>query len=178
MIVIASAFGPTETTSVDLGSFPSVVEATVRCMEAAERLALRWTAVSRLVIVSRGYGYPAALEVALKLTETTGIPAQGFSAADLRHGPMASVGPQTAVLILDTAGPGSHEPLAEIATIASARGASIGWCSTSADADLPLPSRGQHAEPLTAHPSRRSEANSSPSRSRCCVARIPTPLRD
>ena len=42
------------------------------------------------VCVSRGYAYATALEAALKLKEVTGLWAEGFSAADLRHGPRAA----------------------------------------------------------------------------------------
>jgi glucosamine--fructose-6-phosphate aminotransferase (isomerizing) len=37
--------------------------------------------------VARGLAFPVALEAALKLKETTGLWAEGFSSADLRHGP-------------------------------------------------------------------------------------------
>src|SRR5882762_10955 len=41
----------------------------------------------RMAVVGRGFCYPAALETALKLQETTGVMAHGFSTADFRHGP-------------------------------------------------------------------------------------------
>jgi glucosamine--fructose-6-phosphate aminotransferase (isomerizing) len=150
LLVIASAFGPTGISADQLSSFPSLVAETVPSMSAAQRLAARWAGtVGRLVIVSRGYGYAAALEVALKITEAAGIPAQAFSAADLRHGPMAGIGPDSAVLIIDPAGPGSCElGLSEIDTMASARGAPVAWCSALIGADLPLPSH--CPEPLAA----------------------------
>ena len=42
------------------------------------------------VCISRGYAYATALEAALKLKEVTGLWAEGYSAADLRHGPRAA----------------------------------------------------------------------------------------
>ncbi|MGW2373714.1 SIS domain-containing protein [Kitasatospora sp. NPDC001683] len=54
-------------------------------------LAERYRFAQRLVITSRGYGYPTAREAALKLMETTYIPATPFSGADLLHGPLAMV---------------------------------------------------------------------------------------
>jgi glucosamine--fructose-6-phosphate aminotransferase (isomerizing) len=42
------------------------------------------------VCIARGYAYATALEAALKLKEVTGLWAEGFSAADLRHGPRAA----------------------------------------------------------------------------------------
>lgn len=42
------------------------------------------------VCIARGYAYATALEAALKLKEVTGLWAEGYSAADLRHGPRAA----------------------------------------------------------------------------------------
>nr|WSY52245.1 SIS domain-containing protein [Streptomyces sp. NBC_00886] len=55
------------------------------------RLADRYRFAQRLVLTSRGYGYPTAREAALKLMETTYISAAPFSGADLLHGPLAMV---------------------------------------------------------------------------------------
>jgi glutamine---fructose-6-phosphate transaminase (isomerizing) len=53
-----------------------------------------------LYVVGRGPGFAAAQEVALKLKEVTGIHAEAYSAAELRHGPMALAGPDFPVLAL------------------------------------------------------------------------------
>ncbi|MER7108622.1 SIS domain-containing protein [Streptomyces sp. NPDC000229] len=54
-------------------------------------LAGRYRFAERMVIISRGYGYPTAKEAALKLMETSYIPALAYSGADLLHGPLAMV---------------------------------------------------------------------------------------
>ncbi len=46
---------------------------------------------SQLIVVARGYLFAAALETALKIKETCSLLADGYSAADLRHGPIAAV---------------------------------------------------------------------------------------
>lgn len=51
-------------------------------------------------VAARGYGFGSAREIALKLTETLRLPALGFSAAELRHGPRAAITPATPVLVL------------------------------------------------------------------------------
>ena len=51
-------------------------------------------------IAARGYGFGSAREIALKLMETARLPAVGYSAAELRHGPRAAIRPETPVLIL------------------------------------------------------------------------------
>jgi glutamine---fructose-6-phosphate transaminase (isomerizing) len=51
-------------------------------------------------VAARGYGFGAAREIALKITEILRLPALGFSAAELRHGPRAAITPATPVLLL------------------------------------------------------------------------------
>jgi glucosamine--fructose-6-phosphate aminotransferase (isomerizing) len=58
------------------------------------------TDARNLFVVGRGLGLGAAQEAALKLKETCGLHAEAFSAAEVRHGPMAIVGPDFPVLFL------------------------------------------------------------------------------
>ncbi|TCV92784.1 glutamine--fructose-6-phosphate transaminase [Luteibacter rhizovicinus] len=51
-----------------------------------------------LFVVGRGFGFAGALEAALKFKETCGLHAEAFSAAEVKHGPMALVGPEFPVL--------------------------------------------------------------------------------
>jgi len=69
--------------------------------------ALDWSAglealrgAANLYTVGRGVGFGAALEIALKFKETCGLHAEAFSAAEVRHGPMALVGEGFPVLAL------------------------------------------------------------------------------
>ena len=74
------------------------------------RAAARLTDAGQLVAVARGYLLAAARETALKLRETSGILAEGWSAADLRHGPVAAIGAHVPVLSLRAAGPAAGGP--------------------------------------------------------------------
>lgn len=65
-----------------------------------------WTAVvegltdaRNLFVIGRGIGFGAAQEAALKLKETCGLHAEAFSAAEVKHGPMAIVGAGFPVLL-------------------------------------------------------------------------------
>jgi len=51
-------------------------------------------------VTARGYAMAPAREIALKLTESLRLPALGYSAAELRHGPRAAITPATPVLVL------------------------------------------------------------------------------
>ena len=59
-----------------------------------------------MVTTGRGYAYPTARETALKLMETSYLPALAFSGADLLHGPLAMTDPDVPVLAVVGAGPG------------------------------------------------------------------------
>ncbi len=72
-------------------ALPDLAERVLARSGAVRRLAERYRFAQRLVVTSRGYGYPTAREAALKLMETTYIPATPFSGADLMHGPLAMV---------------------------------------------------------------------------------------
>jgi glutamine---fructose-6-phosphate transaminase (isomerizing) len=72
----------------------------------AEDLAARYRFAGRMVTTGRGYAYPSAREAALKLMETSYLPALAFSGADLLHGPLAMTDPDVPVLAIVGAGPG------------------------------------------------------------------------
>ncbi|MGA4839684.1 SIS domain-containing protein [Streptomyces sp. G45] len=71
-------------------------------------LAARYRFAERMVITSRGYGYPTAKEAALKLMETSYIPALSYSGADLLHGPLAMVDNISPVIAVVTDGRGGE----------------------------------------------------------------------
>lgn len=89
---------------------------------APSALVAELAASDRCLVVSRGYNYATALELALKLQETTGLFADAYSAADLQHGPLAIAGPGVPVLAIRADGPGGVATDEAIAAVA-ARGA-------------------------------------------------------
>jgi glucosamine--fructose-6-phosphate aminotransferase (isomerizing) len=74
---------------------------------------------TNLFVIGRGYAFGIAQEAALKLKETCGLHAEAFSAAEVRHGPMAIVGrdfPVIAFATSDAAGDSVREAASEFAT--------------------------------------------------------------
>lgn len=69
-------------------------------------LARRYRFAARAVTTGRGYAYPTARETALKMMETSYLPALAFSGADLLHGPLAMTDPHVPVLAVLGDGPG------------------------------------------------------------------------
>jgi glucosamine--fructose-6-phosphate aminotransferase (isomerizing) len=99
--------------------------------QLAEAFALDWSLAvgafqdaTNLFVLGRGYGLGAAQEAALKFKETSGLHAESFSAAEVRHGPMAIVGDGFHVLALG----GSDRAAAGVRDVAEefrARGATV-----------------------------------------------------
>jgi len=88
-----------------LDKLPQLAEDALRD-SAADDLAQRYRFASRMVTTGRGYAYPTARETALKLMETSYLPALAFSGADLLHGPLAMTDPDVPVLAVVGDGPG------------------------------------------------------------------------
>ena len=84
----------------------------------------RLRGVRGLYVLGRGLGLGAAQEAALKLKETCGLHAEAFSSAEVRHGPMALVGPDFPLLVFrqpdETA-----EGIDALAADAASRGAPV-----------------------------------------------------
>jgi glucosamine--fructose-6-phosphate aminotransferase (isomerizing) len=91
-----------------------------------------------LFVVGRGYGLAAAQEAALKLKETCGLHAEAFSAAEVRHGPMALVNKGFPVLAFSQ----SDETRADIEAMCNdfvRRNASVMIAGTSVTGAIALP---------------------------------------
>lgn len=83
---------------------PQAIEAALGQRDALRALAQRLNDVDAVSVVGRGYAFPAALEIALKLKETSYTLAEPFSAADFFHGPVALVEEAHAGLLIDVGG--------------------------------------------------------------------------
>lgn len=92
------------------GDEASIVPEKAREALAQERqvadLAVRYRFAEQLVVTARGYNYPTAREIALKLMETSYLVAHAFSGADLLHGPLAMIDRGFPVIAVVPEGPG------------------------------------------------------------------------
>jgi len=118
-----------------LERLPVDVTEVLEDFRSAQHVANVWRDAERTFVAARGLLLAAALETALKVKETTGVLAEGLSAADLLHGPIAVLGPGTPLLTVDG---GSTRELDELARIAIERGAGVSRCGPGAE-ELPLP---------------------------------------
>ena len=93
-------------------ALPDLAEQVLARGDEVRELAGRYRFAERMVITSRGYGYPTAKEAALKLMETSYIPALAYSGADLLHGPLAMVDNISPVIAIVHRGPRRRGPAA------------------------------------------------------------------
>jgi len=70
---------------------PELVEQVLKLNDKIERLSLIYTYARNFLYLGRGYNYPVALEGALKLKEISYIHAEGYPAAEMKHGPIALI---------------------------------------------------------------------------------------
>jgi glucosamine--fructose-6-phosphate aminotransferase (isomerizing) len=74
-----------------LRKLPEQVEAVLRKQEEVEALAERFMRATNVLYLGRGVNFPVALEGALKLKEISYIHAEGYPAAEMKHGPIALI---------------------------------------------------------------------------------------
>jgi glucosamine--fructose-6-phosphate aminotransferase (isomerizing) len=87
-----------------LEGLAGALEQALEAREAAARLARSLASTTLGSVIGRGFAFPPALEIALKLKETSYTRAEPFSAADFLHGPVALVEPSYAALLVDVGG--------------------------------------------------------------------------
>jgi glutamine---fructose-6-phosphate transaminase (isomerizing) len=84
----------------ELRAMPDAIRQALHCHEAVKRIAERYYQVSNVLYLGRQYLYPVALEGALKLKEISYIHAEGYPAAEMKHGPIALVDEHTPSVFL------------------------------------------------------------------------------
>ena len=135
----------------------TLINALLRSPEQLEQAwNLDWSAAvpvlqraNNLFVLGRGYGLGIAQEAALKFKETCGLHAEAFSAAEVKHGPMALVGRGFPVLMLSQ-NDESRAGIEKLATDFVARGADVLLAGPAVIDAIPLPTIASHAviEPL------------------------------
>lgn len=135
---LAEALGTPSWSPAAWEAVPQVMEAVLADPEPAEKVAEAIGDAPGIICVGRGFHFGVALEAALKLKETSFILAEGYSAADLRHGPIAVIEKAFPVLIFATPGPVLDDVL-DLVTLLRSRGAQTFVTGAVPQADLPVP---------------------------------------
>ncbi|MBK7374739.1 MAG: glutamine--fructose-6-phosphate transaminase (isomerizing) [Chitinophagaceae bacterium] len=86
----------------ELESVPEKVATTLKSAEAIKKIAEKYKGAGDALFLGRGYNFPIALEGALKLKEISYIHAEGYPAAEMKHGPIALVDENLPVIFIAT----------------------------------------------------------------------------
>src|SRR5262249_34876897 len=138
LAIAACALGRAPFTLAELNSLPGWVQEVLDDPGPVAAAADTLVGASQLIIVARGYLFAAALETALKIKETCSLLADGYSAADLRHGPIAAVTRGLPVVALCSPGPALSD-VASLVEELRARQARVLVVGCGEEADLSLP---------------------------------------
>jgi glucosamine--fructose-6-phosphate aminotransferase (isomerizing) len=84
----------------ELESIPAKVEKVLALNDLIKTLAARFKDARNFLYLGRGYGFPVALEGALKLKEISYIHAEGYPAAEMKHGPIALIDENMPVVVI------------------------------------------------------------------------------
>jgi glucosamine--fructose-6-phosphate aminotransferase (isomerizing) len=84
----------------ELRAMPDILRKTLKCHQAVKQVAEKYHHVSNFLYLGRQLLYPVALEGALKLKEISYIHAEGYPAAEMKHGPIALVDENTPSVFL------------------------------------------------------------------------------
>ena len=87
----------------ELDHIPELVEKILQnCEGVIDRIAEKYKDNKNVIYLGRGYNYPSALEGALKLKEISYIHAEGYPAAEMKHGPIALLDENMPVIVIAT----------------------------------------------------------------------------
>lgn len=84
----------------ELESIPEKVEKTLKTSEIVKHIAYEFKDIRNFLYLGRGYNFPVALEGALKLKEISYIHAEGYPAAEMKHGPIALIDNEMPVVFI------------------------------------------------------------------------------
>jgi glutamine---fructose-6-phosphate transaminase (isomerizing) len=84
----------------ELQGMPDVLRETLKCHDQVARIARKYRLATNMLYLGRQYLFPMALEGALKLKEISYIHAEGYPAAEMKHGPIALVDENTPSVFL------------------------------------------------------------------------------
>ncbi len=106
----------------ELNSIPEKMQETLAVDEQVAKLAPIFTYARNFLYLGRGYNYPIAMEGALKLKEISYIHAEGYPAAEMKHGPIALVDAEMPVVVIATKNDMYEKMLSNVQEIKARKG--------------------------------------------------------
>ena len=113
----------------ELRALPDIVRRTLRVHDRVKEIANRYADMHNCLYLGRQYLYPTALEGALKLKEISYVHAEGYAAAEMKHGPIALVDADTPSVFLVPRGNVFDKVMSNMQEIKARGGPVIAVCS-------------------------------------------------
>lgn len=140
-----------------LAEIPDKIREVLKLNDSLADLARTFTYARNFLYLGRGYNYPVALEGALKLKEISYIHAEGYSAAEMKHGPIALIDSAMPVVVVATHDAMYEKVRSNVQEIKARQGRIIAVVTKGeqdiknmADATIELPETLESLEPLVA----------------------------
>ncbi|MCE9563571.1 MAG: glutamine--fructose-6-phosphate transaminase (isomerizing) [Planctomycetes bacterium] len=139
----------------ELRALPDAIRQALTCHDHVKRIAEKYAEANNVLYLGRQFLYPAALEGALKLKEISYIHAEGYAAAEMKHGPIALVDEHTPSVFLVPRGNVFDKVMSNMQEIKARRGPVIAVCSPGdrevaavADDVIPVPDVPEYLQPI------------------------------
>ena len=110
---------------LQLNSIPDKIEAALKTNDLVEEISAKFKDARNFLYLGRGYCFPVALEGALKLKEISYIHAEGYPAAEMKHGPIALIDEDMPVVVIATKGPSYEKVVSNIQEVKARKGVII-----------------------------------------------------
>ena len=139
----------------ELNNIPEKMKEVLKLNDKLAELSKTFTYAHNFIYLGRGYSYPVALEGALKLKEISYIHAEGYPAAEMKHGPIALIDAEMPVVVIATQNGLYEKVLSNIQEIKARKGRVIAFVtkgdtviSKIADCSIELPETIECLDPL------------------------------
>ena len=106
----------------ELDTLPAKLKKVVEQDSKIKYIAQLWKDAENALYLGRGYNFPIALEGALKLKEISYIHAEGYPAAEMKHGPIALIDENMPVVIIATSGSTREKIISNIQEVKARKG--------------------------------------------------------
>jgi glutamine---fructose-6-phosphate transaminase (isomerizing) len=106
----------------ELNTIPDKIQAVLERNKRVEVLAKKFKDAHNFLYLGRGYTFPVALEGALKLKEISYIHAEGYPAAEMKHGPIALIDEAMPVVVIATQGASYEKVVSNIQEVKARKG--------------------------------------------------------
>jgi glutamine---fructose-6-phosphate transaminase (isomerizing) len=107
---------------IALSNIPEKIEKTLKSNEQIKVIAALFKDSRNFLYLGRGYNYPVAMEGALKLKEISYIHAEGYPAAEMKHGPIALIDEEMPVVVIATKSANYDKVVSNIEEVKSRKG--------------------------------------------------------